>query len=233
MNLLFPIMLVLVFGYLFGGAMTVPGGGDYREFLLPGMFAMTMLFGLESTVLAVTADTARGVTDRFRSLPIASSAVLGGRAVADVIDSTLRLVVVLLCGLVVGWRWHDGLGAAAAAVALLLLLRFAFIWVGVYLGLLLKTPESAAMVQILVWPVGFLSNAFVAPETMPAPLALIAEWNPMSATAAAARERFGNPGWGEQSWAAQHAVAMAVGWPVLLSAVFIPLSLRRYRHLSR
>ncbi|ASO20524.1 ABC-type multidrug transport system permease subunit [Actinoalloteichus hoggarensis] len=232
-NLLFPIMLVLMFGYLFGGAMTVPGGGDYREFLLPGMFAMTMLFGLESTVLAVTTDAARGVTDRFRSLPIAGSAVLGGRAVADLIDSTARLAVVMLCGLAVGWRWHGGLAAAAAAVALLLLLRLAFIWVGVYLGLLLRTPASAAAVQILVWPAGFLSNAFVAPETMPAPLAAAAEWNPMSATVTAARALFDNPGWEGQSFAAQHAVTMAVAWPLLLSAVFIPLALRRYRRLSR
>ncbi|MDO3705674.1 ABC transporter permease [Micromonospora sp. C28SCA-DRY-2] len=232
-GLLFPVLLVLMFGYLFGGAMSVPGGGDYREFLLPGLFAMTMAFGIEATYAAVATDTARGVTDRFRSLPMAPSAVVTGRAAADLLHSAAGLAVMLGCGWLVGWQWRNGLAPALAAVGLLLLLRVALIWVGIYLALLLRRPESVVALQILVWPVGFTSNAYVPPETMPGWLAALAEWNPLSATVAAGRELFGNPGWGGESFAAQHAVALAVVWPLLLIAVFLPLSVRRYRRLSR
>ncbi|MEV1331437.1 ABC transporter permease [Micromonospora costi] len=232
-GLLFPVLMVLMFGYLFGGAIAVPGGGDYREFLLPGMFAMTMAFGVEASYAAVAADAARGVTDRFRSLPMARSAVVTGRALADLLHSAAGLAVMLACGWLVGWQWRNGLAPALAAVGLLLLLRVALIWVGIHLALVLRRPESVMVLQILVWPVGFTSNAFVAPQTMPGWLAPIAQWNPLSATVAACRELFGNPGWGGDSFAAQHAVALAVAWPVLLVAVFLPLSVRRYRQLSR
>lgn len=232
-GLLFPIMVVLMFGYLFGGGILVPGGGDYREFLMPGMFAMTMLFGIEGTYTAVAGDVSRGVTDRFRSMPMAGSAVVLGRSTADMLNAVLGLAVMVGCGLAVGWRWHGGLGAALAAVGLLLLLRFALLWVGIYLGLLLRSPEAVVALQILVWPVLFLSNALVSPETMPGWLGLLAEGNPLSATVSATRELFGNPGWGNDSWFSRYAVPMAVGWPVLLIGIFLPLSVRRYRRLDR
>jgi ABC transporter DrrB family efflux protein len=233
MNLLFMVMVVLMFGYLFGGAMTVPGGGNYREFLLPGMFALSMLFGVESTMVAVTTDAARGVTDRFRSMPMARSAVVAGRGLADMLNSVLGLGVLLACGLLVGWRWHNGAAEALAAVALLLLLRFALIWVGVYLGLLVRNPEAVMAVQILVWPLGFLSNAIAPTATMPGWLGAVAEWNPVSATVSATRELFGNPGWGGASWADQHALLLAVVWPLLILALFAPLAVRRWQRLSR
>jgi ABC-2 type transport system permease protein len=232
-GLLFPVLMVLMFGYLFGGGMSVPGGGDYREFLLPGMFAMTMLFGLEATMVSVTTDAARGVTDRFRSLPMAPSAVVVGRCTADMLNSVLGLVVMVGCGVLVGWRWHNSLGDALAAMGLLLLLRFALLWVGIYLGLLVRNPEAVMAVQILVWPVGFLANTFTSPTTMPAWLGALAEWNPLSSTVAAARELFGNPGWGGDSWVAQHALLMAVVWPAVLVAIFLPLSVHRFGRLSR
>jgi ABC-2 type transport system permease protein len=232
-NLLFPVLMVVMFGYLFGGAISVPGGGSYREFLLPGLFTLTVAFGIEATMVAVTTDAARGVTDRFRSMPMAPSAVVAGRSLADMLNSGLGLAVMLATGLLVGWRWHEGLGRAALAVALLLLLRFALLWVGIYLGLAAKSPEAVAAVQILVWPLAFLSNAMVATTTMPGWLGVVADWNPLSATAAATRELFGNPGWGGDSWVAEHALAMAVAWPLLLLAVFVPLSVRRFQRLSR
>lgn len=233
LNLLFMVMVVLLFGYLFGGAMTVPGGGSYREFLLPGMFALSMLFGVEATMVAVTTDAARGVTDRFRAMPMARSAVVGGRAIADMINSTLALAVLLACGLLVGWGWHGSAADALAAVGLLLLLRFAFVWVGIYLGLLVRNPEAVVAVQVLVWPIGFLSNAIAPTATMPGWLGAVAEWNPLSATASATRELFGNPGWGGVSWADQHALALAVVWPLLILAVFLPLAVHRWQRLSR
>lgn len=232
-GLLFPIMIVLMFRYLFGGQMRVPGGGGYAEFLLPGMYAMTMAFGLETTFAAVSGDAAKGVTDRFRSLPMASSAVVTGRAAADLLHSALTLAPMLACGLAVGWRWHDGTARALWAIALLLLLRFALLWAGIYLGLVAGDPQLLVAVQILVWPVGFLSNVFAAPPTMPGWLGAIAEWNPLSATVSATRELFGNPGWGGGSWAARHSLLLAVLWPVLIALVFFSLSVRRFRRLSR
>ncbi len=231
-TLMFPIMIALLFGYLFGGSMVVPGGGNYREFLMPGLFAMTMLFGVESTMIAVATDASRGVTDRFRSMPMASSAVVVGRAIADMVDALLVLVVLLGCGVAIGWRWREGIGDAALALGLLLLLRFAFIWIGIYLGLVVRNPESVMVVQIVVWPIGFLANTFSSPAGMPDWLGMVAEWNPLSSTVAATRQLFGNPGWGGDSWIAEHALLMAVVWPLLLTAVFLPLAVRRYRRLS-
>jgi ABC-2 type transport system permease protein len=233
-GLLFPVLMVVMFGYLFGGAMAVPGGGDgYREFILPGMFAMTMAFGLEATMIAVSTDAARGVTDRFRSMPMAPSAVVVGRAGADLLNSVLGLAVIMVAGLLVGWRAHTDPLSVLAAVGLLLLLRFALLWLGIYLGLVIKGAESVVAVQILIWPVSFLANTFVAPGTMPGWLGTIAEWNPLSATVAATRELFGNPSWGGGSWVEQHALLMAVVWPVVLTAIFFPLSVRRFQRLSR
>lgn len=232
-NLLFGVLMVLMFGYLFGGAIEVPDGGSYREFLMPGMFAITMAFGIEATYTAVTADANRGVTDRFRAMPMAGSAVVVGRSAADMLNSALSLAVMVACGLAVGWQWHEGIGRALLAFGLLLLLRFALLWLGIYLALVLRSPEALMALQVLVWPLGFLSNAYVSPETMPGWLGAVAEWNPLSATVGATRELFGNPGWGGDSWAAEHAILMAFGWPALLIATFFPLSVRAYRNLSR
>ncbi|MFI7675543.1 ABC transporter permease [Actinophytocola sp. NPDC049390] len=233
-GLLFPVLMVVMFGYLFGGAMSAPGGGDgYREFILPGMFAMTMAFGLEATMIAVSTDAQKGVTDRFRSMPIAPSAVVSGRAGADMLNSVLGLAVIMGAGLLFGWQAHTGPLEVLAAVGLLLLLRFALLWVGIYLGLTIKGPESVVTVQILVWPVTFLSNTFVAPGTMPDWLGTIAEWNPLSSTVAATRDLFGNPSWGAESWVAEQALLMAILWPVALLAIFVPLSVRRFQRLSR
>ncbi|MFC4051704.1 ABC transporter permease [Actinomadura syzygii] len=230
--LLFPVMVVLMMGYLFGGQMDVPGGGSYREFIVPGMFALTMAFGVETTFAAVASDAAKGVTDRFRAMPMSPSAVVTGRAAADMLHSAVGLAVMAVCGVLIGWRVHDGAARALAGLGLLLLLRFALVWLGVYLGLLAKGPESVAVVQILVWPIGFLSSALVAPSTMPGWLGAIAEWNPMSATVTACRELFGAPVT-DGSWAAEHSVLMAVVWPLAIAAVFAPLSVRRYRSLGR
>ncbi len=232
LGLFFPVLMMLMFGYLLGGAMAVPGG-DYFEFLMPGMFALAMVFGLETTTIGVATDAARGITDRVRSMPMAASAVVVGRCGADMLNSAVGLAVLVGGGLLVGWRAHGTAAGFLAAIGLLLLLRFAFLWIGVFLGLVIGKPENAVAVQILVWPFAFLSNTFASPDTMPGWIGAIADWNPMSATAAASRDLFGNPGWGGGSWAAEHALALAVAWPVLLVAVFFPLSVRRYRRLSR
>lgn len=233
-TLLFPLMIVLMFGYLLGGAMTVPGGGDYRDFLMPGMFAMTMVFGIGATVTAVSADVARGITDRFRAMPMATSAVIAGRAAADMLSSAAALAVLTGCGWLVGWQPHRGATRAVAALALLLLLRFAFVWIGIYLGLTFySSPEAVTAVRTLEFPIGFLGNPFVAISTMPVWIAAIAQWNPLSSTVSAARQLFGDPAGVSPSWITDHAIVLAVAWPLLLIAVFFPLSLHRYRRLSR
>ena len=232
-TLLFPVMIVLMFGYLFGGAMKVPGGGGYRDFLMPGMFAMTMVFGIGATLAAVSADAARGVTDRFRSMPMAASAVITGRAAADMLNSAAALAVLAGCGLLTGWHPHRGAAHALGAFGLLLLLRFALLWPGVYLGLALRSsPEAVTAVRTLEFPIGFLGNPFVAISTMPAWIGAIALWNPVSSTVSAARQLFGDPVGESPSWITDHAILMAAAWPLLLTAVFFPLSLHRYRHLN-
>jgi len=230
-GLLFPVLVTLMFGALFGGAIA-GSSGDYYSFLMPGIFVMAMLFGLEATMTAVNADAARGVTDRFRSLPIHPAAVVLGRCLADMIYTVVGLAVLLVTGLALGWRWQDGGTEALIAVALLLLLRFALLWLGIYVALVAKGPETVVAVQILVWPISMLSSIFVDPATMPGWLGTIASWNPLSATATATRELFGNPTWASASWVNEHALPLAVGWPVLITATFAPLAVRAYRRLG-
>ncbi|MET8843035.1 ABC transporter permease [Streptomyces rubiginosohelvolus] len=230
-NLVFPVMLLLMFTYLVGGGRGVPG--DPTEYLVPGMLALTMAFGLEATMLAVTQDLGKGVIDRFRSMPMVPGAVLVGRSAADMLQSVLSLAVMTGVGYAVGWRWHNGAAAALGAVGLLLLLRFAMLWVGIQLAMVADRPEMVTAVQILVWPVGFLSNVFATPASMPGWLGAVVEWNPMSATATAVRDLFGNPGGATGSWAAEHAGLLAVLWPVAIIAVFFPLAVGKFARLSR
>lgn len=229
----FMIMLVALYGLLFGGAMRVPGGGSYMEFLLPGMFVMTMAFGIGETMSAISIDAERGVTDRFRSMPMASSAVVLGRSFTDMIYSTVGLAVMIGAGLALGWRWHGSLGETAAAFGLLLLLRFAMLWVGIFLGLIVPGPSAVNSVWTVLFPLTMVTAAFAPTETMPAWLGAVAEWNPLTATIYATRDLFGNPGLGGASWVADNATLLAVAWPLVIIGVFMPLSVRRYRHLSR
>lgn len=232
-GLFFPIVFVLLFAYVFGSGIVVPDGGNYREFLLPGMFAQTMAFGIGETLAGVQADTAKGVMDRFRSMPLAPSAVVVGRSLAGLLYSTASLALLIATGLAVGWRWHGTLAQALAAIGLLLLLRFAFLWIGIYLGLKATSPEMANSVFGLMYPLTMLSNAFIAPELMPGWLGTIAEWNPLSATITATRQLFGNPGADAAGFTTDHAVLLAVLWPILITALTLPLAVRAYRGLSR
>lgn len=232
-GLMFPIMFVVLFAYVFGSGIIVPGGGNYREFLMPGMFAQTMAFGIGETMMAVTTDSAKGVTSRFRSMPMAPSAVVLGRCIAHMMYSTVSLLLMIGCGLVIGWRWRGSLLEALAAVGLLLLLRLAFVWIGIYLGLLAKSPEAANSVYGLLYPVTMISNAFVAPELMPAWLGAVADWNPLSSTITATRKLFGNPGVEQTGWLADHAILMAIVFPLAIMAVMLPIAVRAYQRLSR
>ncbi|WP_433580412.1 ABC transporter permease [Nocardia brasiliensis] len=229
----FPILSVLLYGYVFGSAMTVPGGGDYRDFLMPGMFAMTMAFGFINTATVVVHDATKGVIDRFRSMPMSPSAVVSGRGVTDLIVACAELTILMLTALAIGWRPDGGILGAAAAFGLLLWLRCALIWVGVWLGLMVPNPEAAGNLFAVAFPLTMISSIFVAPQLMPSWLGAIAAWNPISSTVAAARELFGTPVGSGDSWIEQHALLMGVLWPVLITAVFLPLAVRRFQRLSR
>jgi ABC-type multidrug transport system permease subunit len=229
----FMVILVALYAFLFGGAMRVPGGGSYLEYLMPGMFVMTMAFGIGETMSAMSADAERGVTDRFRSMPISSAAVVLGRSVTDMIYASLGLAVMVVAGYLLGWRFHGTGAEFAAAIGLLLLLRFALLWVGIVLGLLIPGPSAVNLIWTLLFPLAMVTNTFAPPETMPSWLGFLAEWNPLSATVTATRELFGNPGVGSTSWVTENAMGLAIMWPILIVAIFLPIAARRYRRLRR
>jgi ABC-2 type transport system permease protein len=233
-GLIFPVIMVVLFGYIFGSAITVPGGGDYRAYLMPGLFAMTTVTGVIVTGTAMTDDMARGVMDRFRSMPMARSAVPFGQTAADLLVGVVGLAGMVVCGLAVGWRAHRGIAATAAAFGLLLLLRYAVAWAGIALGLAVRKPETMDAMTPLVFPLTMLGNTFVPTGGMPAWLRVIAEWNPVSAAVAACRDLFGNPGAASgAAWPLQHPVLATAGWSLLLLVVLVPLSTRLYRTAGR
>ncbi len=223
---LFPVLVTAMVLGLFGGAIALPEGGRYSDFLLPGMLAVTTLFGLETTTLACAADAARGITDRFRSLPIGSASIVLGRCAADLLGALVGLTVMVAFGLAIGWRPDTTPAAALLALALLLLLRLSVLWIGVLIGYRARSVESVAYVQILVWPVALLSSVFVDPASMPAWLGAFAKINPVSATASTVRELLGGVGWPGQGDA---PAVLAVAWPVALTAVVLPLAARTFR----
>ena len=225
-----PIMFVLLFAYVFGSAISIPGGGSYKEYLMAGIFAQTMVFSSGGSAVGVAESMSKGLVDRFRSLPMARSAVLTGMTFADFVTSILGLTVMSLSGLVVGWRVHEGLASTLGGFGLLLLLGFAMSWFGTFLGLVVRTPESAqALVFIALFPVTFVANTFVPTQGMPTWLRTIADWNPISATVAGCRQLFGNPTViHPTAWPLQHPVVASVGWSLLILIVFVPLAVRRY-----
>jgi ABC-2 type transport system permease protein len=228
----FPIVSVLLFVYVFGSGMSI-GAADYKAFALPGMFAMTMAFGFMNTAWAMAIDKEKGVTDRFRSMPMSRSAVVSGRGVADILGAAVDLLFLAVIALIIGWRSDGSVTATLSAFALLLLLRFALIWIGVYLGLLVPNQEAAGNLFALAFPFGLISSVFTPPSLMPEWLGTIAMWNPVSSTANAIRELFGNPLPLGNSWIEQHALLMAIVWPAIITAIFLPLAVRRYQRLSR
>jgi ABC-2 type transport system permease protein len=228
------IFMVVIFGYIFGSAIAVPGGGNYRDFLMPGMFAMTATFSLIVTMNKVAADNGKGVMDRFRSMPMARSAVPFGQTGADLIMSTLSYAIMAVVGLVVGWRMHRGPALALAAFGIVLLFAYALHWVGVLLGLLFKNEATADRMTPLVFPVTMLSNSFVPTGGMPGWLRTAADWNPVSSLTQAARHLFGSPGAvTSRAWPMQHPVPAALLWAVVILVVSVPLAVRRYQGAGR
>ncbi|MFQ6396922.1 ABC transporter permease [Nocardia sp. KC 131] len=229
-----PIMFVLLFAYIFGSAIEVPGmSGGYREFLIAGIFAQSVVFGATFTGLGLAEDMQKGIIDRFRSLPMAPSAVLVGRTLSDVVINVVSLVVMSLTGLVVGWRIRGSFLDAVLAYVLLLLFAYAVSWIMAVVGLLVRAPEVFNNASFMViFPLTFLANTFVPLENLPTVLRVFAEWNPVSAVTQATRELFGNTSAAapqSDAWSMQHPVVTTLGWVVIILLVFIPLSLRQYK----
>lgn len=234
-SLVFPALLVIMFGYVFGSAIGVPGGGNYREYLMPGLFAMIAFTAVASTMMTVATDSDRGVMDRLRSMPVARAAVPFGWTGSDMLIGMLGAAIMVGMGVLVGWRAHLGLWHTLAAFGLLILLRYALSWVGLYLGLIVKDAETADKFIPLVFPITMLSNTFVPTGGMPGWMRAIADWNPVSAVVAACRGLFGNPGMtvANPAWPVAHPISATLLWSALLLVIFVPLSIRTYQRKNR
>lgn len=226
-----PIMFVLLFAFVFGASITNTGGTNYREFLLPGILAQTIVFSAFVVAAGITADVEKGIIDRFRSLPISRSSVLIGRSIASLIHSSIGIVVMALTGLAIGWRIRGGLPEAVLAFALVLVFGFGIIWFGILAGSLMRSVEAVNGVMFTVlFPVTFVANTFVPTEPMPHWLRVIAEWNPVSSLAQAMRTLWGNGPAAPPSaqLPLHHPVLATLLWSVALTAVFAPVALRAY-----
>lgn len=230
-TLLSPIMFILLFAYVLGSAIGIEGGG-YREFLVGGIFIQTVIFGATITGAGLAEDVQKGVMDRFRSLPMSRAAVLVGRTASDVIINIITLVIMGLTGLAVGWRIREGALKALLAFALILLFAYAISWVMAWIGLLVPSPEVVNNASfMIIFPATFIANTFVPTDDFPSVLRTIANWNPVSAVAQAARDLFGNnkdvpvP----DVWALQNPEVYTLLWVAVILAIFVPLSVRQFK----
>jgi len=230
-----PIMFILLFAYIFGSAIELPGV-SYREFLIGGIFAQNVIFGATFTGAGLADDMQKGIIDRFRSLPMTRSSVLIGRTASDIAYNAITITVMSLTGLLVGWRIRTSLLEAIAGYLLLLLFAYAFSWVMAYVGLIVPSVEVVNNASfIVIFPVTFIANTFVPTDNFPPVLRTIANWNPVSSLTQAVRELFGNtipaapP---PEVWPLQNPVAYTLLWVAIILAIFVPLSVRQYQRAT-
>jgi ABC-2 type transport system permease protein len=226
-----PIMFVLLFAYVFGGVIGVPGG-DYKDYLIGGILVQTLAFGMMGPGMSIATDLGEGMVDRIRSLPTSRSAYLLGHFLAELAATMLGVAILALTGVAIGWSIAGGVPDAIGGFALLVLFASAMIAAGTLLGVIARSPDSVqGFVFMTVFPLTFLSNAFVPAAGLPAGLQAIAEWNPVSAVVAAVRDLFGNPQAlpADAAWPLQHPVLAALAWSVAILAICGPLCVRRFR----
>ncbi|MFC4128542.1 ABC transporter permease [Nocardia rhizosphaerae] len=229
-----PLMFVFLFAYIFGASL---GGDQYREFLLAGIFTQTVAFNAAFTTVGLAGDLQKGIIDRMRTLPMSRLAVLMGRTLSDLVVNVLSLGVMVICGYIVGWRIHGSLADAALAFAIILLFAFAMSWVGALTGLISPTVEVAQSAGLIwMFPLSFISSAFISAQTLPGPLRTIAEWNPITAVSAAGRKLFDNdapPSFAPATgWAADNCVLYAVICSLVILAIAMPAALLQYRKVA-
>jgi ABC-2 type transport system permease protein len=233
-TLMSPIMFVVLFGYVFGGSIPIEGT-SYREYLIAGIFVQTVIFGSTYTGAGLAEDMTKGIIDRFRSLPMARSAVLAGRTASDIAYNSASIVVMSLTGLVVGWRIRTDALDAIGGFLLLLLFAYSFSWVMAYFGLKVTSVEVINNASFMfIFPLTFIANTFVDINFLPGPLKTFAEWNPISAVAQSVREAFGNTGTNTvpEVWSLQNPVVYSLIWIVIILAIFVPLSVRQYKRAA-
>jgi ABC-2 type transport system permease protein len=226
-----PIMFVLLFALVFGESIQVPGV-DYKEYLIAGIFAQTVLFGSTFTGAGLAEDMTKGIIDRFRSLPMSQSAVLVGRTASDIAYNATSILVMTITGLIVGWRIHTGVFEAAGGFLILLAFSYAVSWVMAWVGLRVASVEVVQNASFMfIFPLTFIANTFVVPQNMPEALKQFAYWNPVSAVAQTVREAFGNisPEATPNVWSLQNPVVYSLIWIAIILAIFVPLSVRQYR----
>ena len=230
-----PIMFILLFAYVFGSAIDLDGI-DYREFLIAGIFAQTVVFGATFTGAGIADDMQKGIIDRFRSLPMSRTSMLLGRTASDVLLNALSVTVMSLTGLLVGWRIRESFLEAVAGFALLLLFSYAISWIMAYIGLIVPTPEVVQNASfIILFPATFIANTFVPTNDFPSVLRTIADWNPVSTLTQSIRELFGNTSPAlapSDAWSMQHPVVYTLLWITGILAVFIPLASWQYKRAS-
>jgi ABC-2 type transport system permease protein len=230
-----PLMFVLLFAYIFGGAIALPGGGDYKEFLMAGIFAQTMAFTFMGAAMSMAEDLHTGVVDRFRALPMARSAVLSGRVAADFAAALIALVVLVATGLIVGWGIHTDVLHAAAGFGVLLLFTLAMLWLGTLVGMLVRAPDAAqGLGFVVLFPLTFLANSYVPTQGMDKVVRTLADYNPVSAVVAAMRDLFGNPSTigSDAPWVLHHPAVTAIAWSLAILAIVVPLAIRRYQRAT-
>ncbi|MBN8867133.1 MAG: ABC transporter permease [Solirubrobacterales bacterium] len=225
-----PLMFVLLFAYVFGGVIAVPDG-NYKEYLIGGILVQTLAFGLMGPGVAIATDLGEGMIDRLRSLPIRRASYLIGHLIAEMAAITVAIVVLCGAGLLVGWRIHSSVPEAIGAFALLELFAFTMLWLGTLIGTVARTPDVVTGIAFMtVFPLTFVSNAFVPTESLPDGLRQVAEWNPVSCVVAAVRDLFGNPTAipDAAAWPLEHPIVASLGWCALILAVAVPMTIRAF-----
>jgi ABC transporter DrrB family efflux protein len=228
--LMSPIMFVVLFAYVFGSSIEIPGM-SYREFLIAGIFTQTVIFGSTFTGVGLAEDMTKGIIDRFRSLPMTRSAVLVGRTASDIVYNSASILVMTITGLIVGWRIRTSLLEAIGGFLLLLLFAYAISWIMAYAGLRAASVEVVNNASFMfIFPMTFVADTFVRSELLPGPLRTFAQWNPVSAVAQGVREAFGNTGNlpTPDVWSLQNPVLYTIIWVGIILAIFVPLSIRQY-----
>lgn len=227
-----PIMFIVLFVYVFGSNIPTPGI-SYEEYAMAGIFCQTVIFGSANTGVGLADDIQKGIIDRFRSLPMARSAVLVGRTTSDLVSNLLVMVVMIVVGLLVGWRTHESFPSVLAGIALLLAFSYVFSWISAAIGLTVKSVEAANSVGFIwMFPLTFISNIFVDISKLPTVFRVFAEWNPLSALVAATRQFFGNTSdqlQASDSWPMENPILASILWMVLILLIFVPLSVRQYK----
>jgi ABC transporter DrrB family efflux protein len=230
-----PIMFVLLFAYVFGGSISVPGV-NYKEYLMAGIFTQTVAFGSSIAAIGLADDLSKGIIDRFRSLPMSRAAVLIGRTTSDLLNNVLVVLIMAICGLLVGWRVHTGILGTAAGFGLLFLFGYAMSWIAALIGLSVRSVEVAQSAGFIwLFPMTFLSNAFIATDRLPEVLRPVADWNPISSIVLALRDLWGNAPEGMargSGFPAHHPVLLAFIWVAAILVVFVPLAITRYRRVT-